>query len=131
MSWGQWMVVEFSVEEELQIENQARSVHRCTDTEQVTRLCSSLVKQNAYYQKLLRQATGHIAQLEMVALLAEDAKSQYAFDDLDLTRQDDIQDQSLFAKLLLLVLSFFVACGFAVHRLWHQVTQAKNPKTHD
>jgi hypothetical protein len=67
----------------------------------------------------------------MVALLAEDAKSQYAFDDLGLTRQDDIQDQSLFAKLLLLVLSFFVACGFAVHRLWHQVTQAKNPKTHD
>ena len=121
------MVVEFSVEEELQIENQARSVYRCTDAEQVSRLCSSLVKQNAYYQKLIRQATGHIAELEMVALLAEDARSLCAFDDLDQTHQDDIQDQSLFAKLLLLVLSFFVACGFAVHRLWHRVTQAKNP----
>ena len=125
------MVVEFSVEEELQIENQARSVHRCTDIEQVTRLCSSLVKQNAYYQKLLRQATGHIAELEMIALLANDVKSQCEFDDLDLTRQGGIQDQSLLSGLLLTVLSFFVACGFAVHRLWHQVTQAKNPKTHD
>ena len=125
------MVVEFSVEEELQIENQARSVHRCTDTEQVTRLCSSLVKQNAYYQKLLSQATGHIAELEMIALLADDVKSQCAFDDLDQTRQDDTQGQSLFAKLLLLILSFFVACGFAVHRLWLRVKQAKNPKTHD
>jgi hypothetical protein len=125
------MVVEFSVEEELQIENQARSVYRCTDTEQVSRLCSSLVKQNAYYQKLLRQATGHIAELEMVALLAGDAKSQCVFDDLGPTRQDDTPDQSLLSRLLLLVLSFFVACGFAVHRLWHRVTQAKNPKTHD
>ena len=125
------MVVEFSVEEELQIENQARSVYRCTDTDQVSRLCSSLVKQNAYYQKLLRQATGHIAELEMVALLAKDARSLCAFDDLDQTHQDDIQDQSLFAKLLLLVLSFFVACGFAVHRLWHRVTQAKNPTIRD
>jgi len=125
------MVVEFSVEEELQIENQARAVYRCTDAEQVSRLCSSLVKQNAYYQKLLSQATGHIAQLEMVALLAEDVKSQCGFDDLDQTRQDDTQGQSLFAKLLLLVLSFFVACGFAVHRLWHRVTLAKNPTIHD
>jgi hypothetical protein len=131
MSWGQWMVVEFSVEEELQIENQARSVHRCTDTEQVTRLCSSLVKQNAYYQKLLRQATGHIAELEMIALLADDVKSQCAFDDLDQSRQDDTPDQSLLSGLLLTVLSFFVACGFAVHRRWHRVTQAKNPMTHD
>jgi hypothetical protein len=131
MSWGQWMVVEFSVEEELQIENQARSVYRCTDTEQVSRLCSSLVKQNAYYQKLLRQATGHIAELEMIALLADDVKSQCAFDDSDQTRQDDTQDQTLLSGLLLTVLSFFVACGFAVHRLWHRVTQAKNPTTHD
>jgi len=131
MSWGQWMVVEFSVEEELQIENQARSVYRCTDTEQISRLCSSLVKQNAYYQKLLRQATGHIAELEMIALLADDIKLQSVFDDSDQTRQDDTRDQSLFARLLLLALSFFVACGFAVHRLWHRVTQAKNLTTLD
>lgn len=131
MSWGQWMVVEFSVEEELQIENQARSVHRCTDTEQVARLCSSLVKQNAYYTKLLSQATGHIAELEMNALLAGDLKSPSLSDDLDLTRPGDTQDQSLFARLLLLILSFFVACGFAVHHLWHRVTRAKNQVPHD
>jgi hypothetical protein len=131
MSWGQWMVVEFSVEEELQIENQARSVYRCTDTEQVTRLCSSLVKQNAYYQKLLRQATGHIAELEMVALLAEDARSLCASDDLDPSRQDGTQDQTLLSGLLLTVLSFFFSSGFCVNRLMQKVKQAKNPKIHD
>ena len=131
MSWGKWMVVEFSVEEELQIENQARSVYRCNDTEQVVRLCSSLVKQNAYYSKLLKQATGHIAELEMHALLSQDLKSQSSSDDLDLIRPSGTRVQNLFSTVLLLILSFFVACGFAVHRLWHRVTQAKNPTPHD
>lgn len=131
MSWGQWMVVEFSVEEELQIENQARSVYRCTDTDQVAKLCSSLVKQNAYYAKLLRQATGHIAELEMHSLLADDLKSQFESDDSDLTHLDGTQDRSLLSALLLLILSFFVACGFGVHRLWHRVTRARNLKLHD
>jgi len=130
MSWGKWMVVEFSIEEELQIESQARSVLQCGDTKEVARLCSSLVKQNAYYQKLLRQATGHIAQLEMVAILGEDARSQSVSDDLDPTRQDDIQDQNPFAEFLLTVLSIVVAFGFRVHGLWRRVTRAKTPTIH-
>lgn len=120
------MVVEFSIEEELQIEHQARTVLGCNDSKEVARLCSSLVKQNAYYQKLLRQATGHIAELEIIALLDEDAKSQCASDDSDPTRLGDTQGQSLLSGLLLTVLSMVVAFGFAVHRLWHRVTRAKN-----
>jgi hypothetical protein len=126
MSWGKWMIVEFSIEEELQIESQARTVLGCNDSKEVARLCSSLVKQNAYYQKLLRQATGHIAELEMIAFLDEDAKSQCASDDSDPTRLGDTQDQSLLSGLLLTVLSMVVAFGFAVHRLWHRVTRARN-----
>jgi hypothetical protein len=131
MSWGDWMVVEFSIEEELQIESQARTVLHCGNTTEVARLCSSLVKQNAYYTKLLRQATGHIAQLEMEAFLAENAKSQCASGDSDQFHQDGTQDQNPFLEPLLTVLSFVVSCVFAVHRLWRRVKPAKTPTTHD
>ena len=131
MSWGEWMIVAFSIEEELQIENQARAVHRCTDTEQVARLCSSLVKQNAYYSKLIKQATGHIAELEMHALLSEDVKSQSSSDNLDQSHQGGTPVRNLLSEFLLLILSFVVSCGFAVHRLWHRVTQAKPQEPHD
>jgi len=131
MSWGDWMVVEFSIEEELQIESQARTVLHCGDTTEVAKLCSSLVKQNAYYSKLLRQATGHIAQLEMEAFLAEETKLQYGSDGSGQSRQDDTQDQNPFLEPLLTVLSFVVSCAFAVHRLWRRVKPAKTPKHHD
>ena len=130
MSWGDWMVVEFSIEEELQIESQARTVLHCGNATEVARLCSSLVKQNAYYSKLLRQATGHIAQLEMTAFLSEEAKSQYVSDGSDQTHLDDIQDQNPFLEPLLTVLSFVVPCAFAAQRLWRRVKPAKNPTTH-
>lgn len=130
MSWGDWMVVEFSIEEELQIESQARTVLHCGNATEVARLCSSLVKQNAYYSKLLRQATGHIAQLEMEAFLAEEAKLQCGSDGSGQSRQDDTQDRNPFLEPLLTVLSFVVFCGFAVQRLWQRVKQAKNPTIH-
>ena len=131
MSWGKWMVVEFSIEEELQIESQARTVLHCSDSNEVARLCSSLVKQNAYYQKLLRQATAHIAELEMISILSEEAKSLCASGDSGPPRLDGTQDQNLFSGLLLTILSMIVACGFAVHRLFHRVISAKNQELHD
>ena len=130
MSWGNWMVVEFSIEEELQIESQARTVLHCGNATEVARLCSSLVKQNAYYSKLLRQATGHIAQLEMAAFLAEEAKLRSGSDGSDQSHQDDTQDRNPFLEPLLIVLSFVVSCGFAVHRLLQRVKPTKNPTTH-
>ena len=130
MSWGEWMVVEFSIEEELQIENQARTVLHCGNATEVARLCSSLVKQNAYYSKLLRQATGHIAQLEMEAFLAEDVKSQCVSDGSGQTHLDGTQDQNPFLGPLLTVLSVAVSCVFAVHRLWQRVKSTKTPKHH-
>lgn len=75
MSWGQWMIVEWTLEEELQIEAQARSVLHHHDENQVRELCASLVKQHAYYCKLMQQATGHIAEIELGALLSGDHQS--------------------------------------------------------
>ena len=113
MSWGQWMIVEFSVEEELRIESQARTVLHCEDSAEVARLCSSLVKQNAYLSQLVRQATGHIAELEMTMVLedlnATDPETEEVIRLLcesgnsDLIHPSDIQVQSPIAKVLLTV----------------------------
>lgn len=75
MSWGQWMIVQWTLEEELHIEAQARSVLHHHDADQVRELCASLIKQQAYYCKLLEQATGHIAEIELSALLSGNHQS--------------------------------------------------------
>ena len=111
------MVVEFSVEEELRIENQARTVLHCGDSQEVAKLCASLVKQNAYLSQLVRQATGHITQLELMQVLegldnpdperSETVRLLCESGNWDLTHQDDTQDRSLFVTLLLIALTPF------------------------
>lgn len=112
------MVVEFSVEEELRIENQARTVLHCEDSQEVANLCASLVKQNAYLSQLVRQATGHITQLELMQVLegldnpdperSETVRLLCESGNWDLTHQDDTQDRSLFVTLLLIALAPFL-----------------------
>ena len=112
------MVVEFSVEEELRIESQARTVLHCGDSQQVARLCASLVKQNAYLSQLVRQATGHITQLELMQVLegldkpdperSEAVRLLCESGNWDLTHQDDTRDRSLFVTLLLIALAPFL-----------------------
>ena len=112
------MVVEFSVEEELRIENQARTVLHCGDSQEVAKLCASLVKQNAYLSQLVRQATGHITQLELMQVLegldnpdperSETVRLLCESGNWDLTHQDDTQDRSLFVTLLLIALTPFL-----------------------
>ena len=125
------MVVEFSVEEELRIENQSRSALHCQDTQQLATLCASLVKQNAYYSKLISQATGHIAELEMIVTFGGELKLQSGFDDLGQTRQDDTQVQNLFVKVLLIVLGWILDVVEFCFHLLRQGLQAMNPKHHD
>jgi hypothetical protein len=115
MAWGQWMVVEFSVEEELRIETQARTVLQSEDNMEVAKLCSALVKQNAYLSQLLRQATAHITELELKAALneleeedeetAKIAKSLFACCNSDPMHQDGTQGRSLFVTVLLISLA--------------------------
>ncbi len=71
MTWGDWMMVKWTIEEELRIEAQSRSALMHPDDRDVRSLCASLIKQNAYYTRLIQQATGHIAQLETSAFLGE------------------------------------------------------------
>jgi len=70
MAWGQWMIVEWTLEEELKIEAQTRIAFTHDDIDGIRKLCASLIRQNAYYERVLRQATGHIAEIETAAMLA-------------------------------------------------------------
>jgi hypothetical protein len=43
----------------------------------VAHLCASLIRQNAYQSKLIQQATGHIAKLEMEQFLGCSKSKQW------------------------------------------------------
>lgn len=69
MAWNQWMVVDFSMEESLHLETQARIPMRHDNAEEVAKLCGSLIKQNYHLTKLLKQAVGRVAELEIQEFL--------------------------------------------------------------
>jgi hypothetical protein len=71
MTWGKWMIVELSLEEQLEIEKSVRCAMNSTDAQSIAKLCGALIRQNAFQSKLLKQATAHIAQIEMKHLLAD------------------------------------------------------------
>ena len=114
MTWGDWMVVNLTMEEELRIEQQARSILAASDEGQVRDLCAALSKQNAFQQKLIKQAVRHITELELKAELSEleevdpaacaYVRSQFGLDDSDRSRPDGTQDQNLLLSLALKVL---------------------------
>ena len=65
------MVVNLTEEEEFRIESQARTILQQTKAEEVTKLCATLMKQNAYQQKLIKQAAFYINEIELKAILAD------------------------------------------------------------
>jgi hypothetical protein len=71
MPWADWMVVNLSLEDELQLERQARAILNHDDSDEIAKLCFQLVKQTHYQQKLLSQAVGRITELETESFLAE------------------------------------------------------------
>ena len=64
MAWAEWMIVKPSLEEELLLESDSRAVVEDENHEEVAKLCSTLIKQNWYHEKLLRQCVGRVAELE-------------------------------------------------------------------
>ena len=64
MGWADWMIVHQSLEEELELERNVRDVQSCTDEGALKTLCVSLVRTNWHQAKLLKQAVGHIGQLD-------------------------------------------------------------------
>jgi response regulator RpfG family c-di-GMP phosphodiesterase len=64
MGWADWMVINQSLEEELEVERSVREVNNCTDEEALKMLCSALVRQSWHQQKLLSQACTRIGELD-------------------------------------------------------------------
>ena len=64
MGWADWMVINQSLEEELELEKNVRDVQSCNDDDALRTLCVSLVRTNWHQAKLLQQAVGHIAELD-------------------------------------------------------------------
>lgn len=62
------MIVEMSLEEQLEPEKSVRCATTSTDAQSIAKLCGSLIRQNAYQSRLLKQATNHIAQIELSAM---------------------------------------------------------------
>ena len=66
MGWAEWMIVNQSLEEELELERNVRDVQGCTDEDALRSLCVSLVRTNWHQAKLLKQAVGHIGELDAI-----------------------------------------------------------------
>ena len=71
MGWADWMVIHQSLEEELELERNVRDVQGCTDEDALKALCVSLVRTNWHQAKLLKQAVGHIGELDASMLCSD------------------------------------------------------------
>jgi hypothetical protein len=71
MGWADWMVVNQSLEEELELERSVRGIYRCDGVEEIQKLCESLVRQNWHQTKLLKQAVHHIAEMDASLVCGE------------------------------------------------------------
>lgn len=90
MGWADWMVIDMSLEDELQLERQARAILHHDDHEEIAELCFTLIKQTHYQQILLNQAVGRITELEtqdFIDELDEEALETPAVSDVDLSRR--------------------------------------------
>jgi hypothetical protein len=65
MAWADWLVVKQTLTEELSLERQIRSINSTKDLHTLQQLCSALTRQNWHYSKLLKQAVGRVAELDV------------------------------------------------------------------
>ncbi|QDP66391.1 MAG: hypothetical protein Unbinned1819contig1001_37 [Prokaryotic dsDNA virus sp.] len=64
MGWADWMIVNQSLEEELELERSVREVEGCADVEILKGLTVALVRQHWHQTRLLKQAVGRVAELD-------------------------------------------------------------------
>lgn len=95
MAWADWMVVSPTLEEELKLEWDARSIMEDEDHKDIAKLCAQLSKQNWYQQKLMEQAVAHIMELE-----AKIAASEMVDEILKEKKQPWIKWKTLFRSLV-------------------------------
>ncbi len=66
-----WMIIEPSLEAQLNLEYSCRGIKEGTDLAQMQNLCVALIQQNFYQRLMLRQAINHIGALESQNILPE------------------------------------------------------------
>lgn len=69
MATATWLIPQLTLNEELELEKQVWAVKGCDDLDTVVKLAAMLLRQNRIYQRLLQNATGRIAELELRELL--------------------------------------------------------------
>ena len=68
MGWADWMIIEQSLEVELQLEKIVREIKGCNDKDVLMQLCVAMAQQNWHHSKMLRQAVNHIASMDSVLM---------------------------------------------------------------
>jgi len=75
MAWANWLIPAVTLNDELRIETQVRALRGCKDLQQITELAVMLVRQNYSYSEIIKNATRHIAELEMREMLVESKRN--------------------------------------------------------
>lgn len=67
MAWGEWLVPRLTLSAEAQLRSNVAALEQegPDNVDQLVRIACSLAHQNALQAAIIRQATGHIAVLEM------------------------------------------------------------------
>ena len=71
MTWAEWLVVKPSLEEELALERDSRAVLEDENHKEIALLCSTLLKQNWYQQRIIKQAVERICEMEAKMITLE------------------------------------------------------------
>jgi len=71
MTWANWLIPTVTLNDELRLETQVRSLRACKDLQQVSDLAVMLLRQNYSYSEIIKNATRHIAELEMREMLMD------------------------------------------------------------
>ena len=64
MAFADWMVVEPTLEQELELEKQAWCIMQDDDHEEIAKLCAQLTKQTWYQQQIIKQSVAQVVELE-------------------------------------------------------------------
>ena len=75
MAWANWLIPTVTLNDELRIETQVRALRGCKDLQQIAELAVMLVRQNYLYSEIIKNATRHIAELEMREMLVESKRN--------------------------------------------------------
>lgn len=75
MTWANWLIPTVTLNDELRIETQVRALWECKDLQQIAELAVMLVRQNYSYSEIIKNATRHIAELELREMLVESKRN--------------------------------------------------------